>query len=490
MSWLGRIRSVRKSTLIIAIALAASLLNLPPLLAIANHVHANTGHDFLLVFAAAAAIRDHQNPYDAATFLRYALATGIPRVLLVNSQGVLGQPYVYPPLFAWLVIPLTSLSPHSALFVWRIVCMGSIALGTMGLMTPWARERASGVLASRANRLLLAALVTTSPMAFYCIYWGNAVAISYAAIGASVWALSQRSQRADVLAGVLMAGALLKPQLTLPLALLGVVCLARGKNFSTRVKRIALGLGVTTGLLLVLDVLVTGPALLLAWPGAVRSLTTVPQPDMPSLAGLLRLWLLQTSYTVERRTPYVVLFLGFVAAILVYWRCATRWPPERLWAMLTVLWCFATPYSHGNDDLLYIPGALVLVAALPELLARVRTAWRGMSTWTRLAGALPLGVALVALALLWRGAVLNLDIIFSPNYAARERVARWLVAHISLFALAPTALLVALVTYELWGRRDLPVATGDGPTHGMRNEMPLERPREGARTVHSGQAGT
>src|SRR5712691_1230794 len=174
MSWLGRIRSMRVSTLIIAVALAASLLSLPPLLAIANHVHSNTGHDFLLIYAAAEAIRDHQNPYDAATFLRYALATGIPRVLLVNGRGALGQPYVYPPLFAWLVIPLTSLPPHSALFVWRAVSLGSIALGTLGLMTPWAHDGVGGVLASRANRLLLAALVATSPMAFYCIYWGNA----------------------------------------------------------------------------------------------------------------------------------------------------------------------------------------------------------------------------------------------------------------------------------------------------------------------------
>src|SRR5260370_34872941 len=127
--------------------------------------------------------------------------------------------------------------------------------------------------------------------------------------------------------------------------------------------------------------------------------------------------------------PYIAFFLCVVAVVLVYWRYAAHWPPVRLWAMLTVLWCFATPYAHGNDDLLYIPGALALVAALPELFAGVRTAWRGMSIWTRSAGALPLGVALAALALRWRGAVLNLDVAFWPRYAAPERVARCLVPH-------------------------------------------------------------
>src|SRR5262249_54074396 len=78
------------------------------------------GHDFLLLYAAAHALRDHHNPYDAAIFLRYAQAAGVPSIYLADRAHRLSQPYVYAPLFAWLVMPLTYLKPLTALLVWRI----------------------------------------------------------------------------------------------------------------------------------------------------------------------------------------------------------------------------------------------------------------------------------------------------------------------------------------------------------------------------------
>src|SRR5215472_10067515 len=102
---------------------AVVALSLRPL---AEAFQVNQGHDFLLLYAAAHALRDHQNPYEAAVFLRSAQAVGVPPLYLLDSTHRLNQPYVYPPLFAWLVIPFTYLKPLAALLVWRVVSAGCV----------------------------------------------------------------------------------------------------------------------------------------------------------------------------------------------------------------------------------------------------------------------------------------------------------------------------------------------------------------------------
>ena len=55
-----------------------------------------------------------------------------------------------------------------------------------------------------------------------------------------MWALRRGHARSDVLAGALMTGALLKPQLAFPLAIIAVFCLVQGPDAWVRRRRVAM----------------------------------------------------------------------------------------------------------------------------------------------------------------------------------------------------------------------------------------------------------
>ena len=401
------------------------------------------GHDFLLLYAAAHALRDGYNPYDTAVFLRYVLAAGVNPVFLLDSAQRLSQPYVYPPLFAWLIAPFTYLKPPTALVVWRLVSVGTVFAGTLAMAALWVRppEAPSGVpslAATPARRLLLTALVTAAPLTLYCLYWGNPVVVVYAAMGLWLWALWRDSPRLDRLAGALMTAALLKPQLALPLAACAALCLTQGPDAWLRRRRIASSFAVTFAGLLALDVLVTGPALLLAWPRAVLYLSHLPdvQGDSPSLFAVFLGAAHGLPGWVSALAAVALALLGLTALAWAYRTLHERWAPVRLLALLTAIWCLATPYSHANDEILLVPAAFELLAWLsrgPSARAAVdRSLHRAIALRARRA------VASAAVAGLWLGGllwILGTLIRFHWNMGAGPE---------NLNALAPLLLLVAL----------------------------------------------
>ncbi|MGH2487979.1 MAG: glycosyltransferase 87 family protein, partial [Ktedonobacterales bacterium] len=284
-------RRVSIWSLLLALGVSLGLLwTLQPL---AQAYAPNAGHDFILLYAAAHAVRDHQNPYDPATLLRYARMSGVGIVYLVDTSHHLNQPYVYPPLFAWLVIPLTFFSPAHALVAWRAICALGVFAGTYGVTAPWRNE--VGILRTQTHRLIFAGLSVVAPVTVYGLYWGNPVELMYAAMGGWVWLLWRRGQWTDVAAGVLMSASLLKPQLALPMAALSAGCFLWGADAMRRRWRVAKGFLGASLVLLLLDLLVTSPALLLAWPRSILYLArmTNTQSDMPSLLGLLKHYLQQ-----------------------------------------------------------------------------------------------------------------------------------------------------------------------------------------------------
>jgi hypothetical protein len=258
---------------------------------------------------------------------------------------------------------------------------------------------------------MLAAVVTLSPLTMYVIYWGNPVVLSYAAMGGWIWALNRNDRRGDILAGGLMLGALLKPQLTVPLALAAVWCLVRGSNTGSRRKRIALAFAATSGCALLVDILATGPGMLVAWVESVRLLSGMVylQPDMPSLIGLARPELGLTSPIIQQGALYAVMALGALLVIGLYLRLRNHWPPVALLGLLTLVWCFATPYAHANDMLLLVAGALPLAALLPVLLAPIARPPRASRLRGWLIQAARGGIALAGIVLLWRGGVMYFD---------------------------------------------------------------------------------
>jgi Glycosyltransferase family 87 len=401
----------RRSSWLLALALVISCASLWALLPLANSLQDNTGHDFRLLFVAATALRAHQNPYDTATFLHQAQLDNVPaRLLILRGQFI--QPYVYPPVFAWLIIPLTFITVAHALLAWRLLSLACVFAGTLGLIGPLTELQGAAFLRSRLNRVLVAALVTFSPLAFYVTYWGNPVVISYAAMGGSVWALNRHHPRADLLAGALMVGALLKPQFTVPIALLATFCFTSGADAWARRKRVALSLGVTVALLLALDIAVTGAALLRAWVHSVRYLSSMIylQPDMPTLIGMLRPLLLQHPGRVQQVALYLAMALGAGTAIWLYRRLRRAWAPGALFGLLTVVWCFASPYAHANDDLLLVPGGLALMAVLPSMVERFLGAASFKTYAERLITAAQVILCPLALVLLWRGGVIGFDL--------------------------------------------------------------------------------
>ncbi len=328
----------------------------------AYDLRSDTGHDFRLMYSAAHALSLNHNPYDTHVFLQQALEDGAPRNKLLY-HGQLSQPFVYPPIFAWFLIPLTLLGPAPALLLWRVLSILLVFWGSLGLAKAYVTATKTALLQSSLAQILLAAAIAVAPLTAYAVYWGNPIVIVYAAMGGWVYALCRNHVWWDRVAGILMSVSLLKPQLALPLAVIAVATLVRGEGMISRLRNIVIGFGASIAVFLVLDVLVTPPALLIAWPKAIVYLSRAIalQPDMPSLYGLAKYYV---PFVARHRAVYIgITAIGGIATAVLFIRLRTTWQPLTLLGMLAIVWCFATPYSHGNDQLLLVPGGLALLMA-------------------------------------------------------------------------------------------------------------------------------
>ena len=439
------VRRIRPSTWLLMATLAASFVGVWALYPLTLPGQLVSGRDFKLLYAAAQMMRAHQNPYDAVGFLRQLVADNVPQVA---SHGQLTQPYVYPPLFAWVLIPLTSLSSQEALLAWRLLSLACVFVGTLGLTSLWASTPGVPFFESRANRVLVAALTATSPLALYAIYvWSNPVVLVYGAMGGWVWALRRGHAGSDVLAGVLMTAAFLKPQLAFPLAIIAVFCLAQGQDAWARRRRVAIGFGTTFAALLTLDLMFTGLPLLPAWRQSVVSLSRLIfyQSDMPSLAGLLQPTLIQYSIQVEQYFLLGIGLFGAATVIYLYCRLYRTWTPEALLALLTLVWCFASPYSHANDELFYVPGGFAAVSVLAAMLGRAVGGTAGPKLGLRLREDARVGLQTLALLVLWCGGAIQLTLF---AYVAQYAL------HVDLgAAIVPLVLIAAYIASWRFQRR-------------------------------------
>ena len=349
------------------LALALSVLVLWLLRPLTDPLQANAGHDFMIIYGAARVLRDHRNPYDPAILLPYVHMTGIPLNYLLNGSHQLDQPYAYPPLVAWLVVPLTYLSPPAALFVWRLIESAGMLAGTYGMTAPF--RNMSAIFSTRPRRLAFACLVLAAPMTVYGLYWGNPVALVYAALGGAVWALARGETWSDIAAGALMSVTLLKPHLALPLAILAAGCFLQGGDAWQRRRRVGYGFLGAILLLLAIDLLATGPMLLLDWPRSILFLSHLAQSqgDMPSLLGLLQTRLRYLSGQRYLEISAMIVGLSLVLVVVLFWRLKRVLTQAIVFGLLTVVWCFGSPYAHANDDILLVPGGLALLTALSGL---------------------------------------------------------------------------------------------------------------------------
>jgi hypothetical protein len=137
--------------------------------------------------------------------------------------------------------------------------------------------------------------------------------------------------------------------------------------------------------------------------------------------------------------PVGIAAIGGVALIALYRRLRTTWRPTALFGLLSVVWCFMTPYSHGNDALLFVPGALALGAALlasfTQSLAQAETP--RIYSFQLLKRSASLVTVTLAIATLWLGPSLHLLQFWIQNLSLSVAV-----------VVAPLLILTAFVATE------------------------------------------
>ncbi len=159
--------------------------------------------DFYTYYQAALAVREGLNPFAPVMAWIHGYQPGDP---LVPSY------YVYAPLFAWLIVPLTLLPFAAAHLVWGLLNVALLA-GAIYSFLRFAGERVSP----------LALLVLTTAASLVSVvrlefYWGQADILLLFLLCASLWA---NQSRRPILAGVLLAVACVtKPPLLIFVAYL------------------------------------------------------------------------------------------------------------------------------------------------------------------------------------------------------------------------------------------------------------------------------
>ncbi|TMF18725.1 MAG: DUF2029 domain-containing protein [Chloroflexi bacterium] len=188
--------------LLIAIALTGYLVVVVPLRA----EILNT--DFTQAYVAATIGRTHGWSHIYSLDLQRQLLSELRPQLVFND----GAWFTPAPPYAWLVLPLTALSPAAGVYIW-------LALSAAGLVAAW------WLAAPGAGRFRLLWLL--GALAWYPVLYGLSLAqpaLIVLVVVAAAWRLSEAGR--PYLAGVVLGLTVIKPQLILALPL---VLLASGK---------------------------------------------------------------------------------------------------------------------------------------------------------------------------------------------------------------------------------------------------------------------
>ncbi len=259
-------------------------------------------------------------------------------------------PYANPPFFALFVSPLRALGHWGALAIW---------IG-LALAATFCALRLSPLAPRARSRLML--VVALSPPVFLMLRAGQNTWLTLLLVSVA-WALHQRNRYA--LSGVAIGMTALRPQWALPLALVWLVLLPKG--------RVAFAA----------SVLVTAAALFcvgeLAWPGSTacygRFLRDM-NGDFAGYAGFsyaeaTALWGNLLAWMPRGPATFVYLVIVLIALALL-WR-ATRGARVRsnnytdtVCFALGMLFCLViSVHSSGYDWLLMLPAFVALWCAIP-----------------------------------------------------------------------------------------------------------------------------
>lgn len=294
----------------------------------------NFGGDFALNMSSAYVLRHGENPYDGAVLLRGEQAFLVRQGISPNlgrSAGALTWGG-YPPLYFWLLGPLTDLPFRTVGIVWIVGLYALMAGGFLAVLA----------YAGWSRRLVPCLLFLAMPQTMLQAYYGNPAGLVVPVVLGALFLQS----RYPLAGGLLLSLAWLKPQLALPALVMITI-------FHTHDRvRFLLGLALGTFSLLAASLLTMGGHEMILW---VRGLLTVSsitgeQPNMAPLVGLYAGWA-----PPAIRTGLEATGLAVAAVLTLGWRWKLRGvnrPSLLAVGWLWVVWFLALPYAHFPDEIL------------------------------------------------------------------------------------------------------------------------------------------
>jgi glycosyl transferase family 87 len=286
------------------------------------------GTDYAAYWQAAAALLGDGSPYSAAQLAGPYVAV---------EPGL----YLYPPLVATLVTPMTGLPVSVASGIWSL--LGALAFLAVGLVV----ARREGVARSRRDLVLVGLAGLIFPPVYIDLVVGNVNLWLFALLGLA-W-LGYRSDRPIVLGFAIAAATLVK---LFPVVLF--VWLVATRRWR------ALGWAVLgAGAIVVATLPVTGIQAWLDYPRAILNAASGVVSVVPTISDLL------TGFLGATAARVVVLAGG---GILVY-ACARRWPPALSFGMAVAVSVLAVPILWNQYlVLMLLPLLLVAPRARPRWL--------------------------------------------------------------------------------------------------------------------------
>lgn len=290
------------------------------------------GADYTMFVSAAQILKAGGDPYNPAVLLRTetAMMQRLHRTMIAKdqrSQVRVGNP----PFLYWAMRPLIGASYVPAALISLISLFILSGVGFLAILRYFGWR----------SRFLPTLIFLLMPQVVLGAFYGNVIAIVFAAIGISLLL----SRRHPMLAGVLMSLAWLKPPVALPVVLL------LGLFHVQQRTRFASGFAAGTAALLALSVGTSGWRSVGLWlHGLVRySNDMAHQPDVISLAGLYVRWMPQ----FPRLALEVLTVLAALALTALVWRKDSRGQVAfTAVAPLWVGWLLASPYGHFFDEIL------------------------------------------------------------------------------------------------------------------------------------------
>jgi hypothetical protein len=302
--------------------------------------------DFAMFFGAARVLETGGNPYDHALLYRtekaYLAQQHLP---ILNNKAIVrvGNP----PLFFWLLSPLTHFPFQPVAWIWSVFLYLVTVAGFVALLKYF------GWLARFSPKLVIPLVMfVLAPQVVFGPFYGNGVGLAFAAIAFAL----VLGERYPIAAGALLSVAWLKPPPCLPIVLLLFLF-----HFRDR-RRALIGFVGATAVLAALMIGVTGPERIPQWlhglSGYSADINT--SPDIASFSGI---YVRLLPHHFRLFAQICSLSVAIILTTLAWHRYRSSRVPFLAVAWLWVFWFLAAPYAHFFDEILLAAPVLALLGA-------------------------------------------------------------------------------------------------------------------------------